>query len=252
LIIKFVVSKYNDSFFILIIDNISIKFIYKAVFSNIMKHKTIQNLILIENQIKNQIDNSKLPKIIAVSKTFKMENILPLIKHGHLNFGENKVQEAVDKWSEEKNRNQNIKLHMVGKLQTNKVKLAVKLFDYIHSVDTKKLAKKISEEQNKINKDIKVFIQINIGNEIQKSGISKDDLVNFYNYCKEINLNVIGLMCLPPSIDNSSIYFKEMELLSKKVNLHELSMGMSSDYLIAANNFSTYLRIGTGIFGARS
>lgn len=181
-----------------------------------------------------------------------MENILPLIKHGHLNFGENKVQEAVDKWSEEKNRNQNIKLHMVGKLQTNKVKLAVKLFDYIHSVDTKKLAKKISEEQNKINKDIKVFIQINIGNEIQKSGISKDDLVNFYNYCKEINLNVIGLMCLPPSIDDSSIYFKEMELLSKKVNLHELSMGMSSDYLKAANNFSTYLRIGTGIFGARS
>ena len=181
-----------------------------------------------------------------------MENILPLIKHGHLDFGENKVQEAVDKWSEEKNRNQNIKLHMVGKLQTNKVKLAVKLFDYIHSVDTKKLAKKISEEQNKINKDIKVFIQINIGNEIQKSGILKDDLVNFYNYCKEINLNVIGLMCLPPSIDDSSIYFKEMELLSKKVNLHELSMGMSSDYLIAAGNFSTYLRIGTGIFGARS
>ena len=181
-----------------------------------------------------------------------MENILPLIKHGHLNFGENKVQEAVDKWSEEKNRNQNIKLHMVGKLQTNKVKQAVKLFDYIHSVDTKKLAKKISEEQNKINKDIKVFIQINIGNETQKSGILKDDLVNFYNYCKEINLNVIGLMCLPPSINDSSIYFKEMELLSKKVNLHELSMGMSSDYLIAANNFSTYLRIGTGIFGARS
>jgi len=192
-----------------------------------------------------------LPKIIAVSKTFKMDKILPLIDYGHLDFGENKIQEAVDKWTEIKSKNSNIKLHMIGKLQTNKVKFAVKLFDYIHSVDSEKLAKKIADEQKKINKKIKIFIQVNIGNEEQKSGIKKTDVGDLILYCKKINLDVVGLMCLPPTDNNSSFYFNEMNLLNKSFDLPKLSMGMSSDYIEASKNSATYLRIGSSIFGKR-
>ena len=217
-------------------------------------HKIVQNLIDIRNQIKFILSDSneiKLPKIIAVSKTFKIEKILPLIEYGHLDYGENKVQEAQEKWTKIKEKKPNINLHMLGKLQTNKVKVAVKLFDYIHSVDSKKLAKKISDEQNKISKKIKIFIQVNIGNEKQKSGIDKNELNDLVIYCKEINLNLVGLMCIPPENDDAIIYFKEMRVLSKKYNLPELSMGMSSDYLKATENLATYLRIGSSIFGDR-
>ena len=197
------------------------------------------------------LDIVNLPKIIAVSKTFKMDKILPLIDHGHVDFGENKIQEAVDKWTDIKSRNLNIKLHMIGKLQSNKVKFAVKLFDYIHSVDSEKLAKKIADEQNKVNKRVKIFIQVNIGDEEQKSGVKKTVVNDLILYCKKINLDVVGLMCLPPADDNSSFYFNEMNLLNKSFGLSELSMGMSSDYLEASKNSSTYLRIGSSIFGER-
>ena len=197
------------------------------------------------------LDIVNLPKIIAVSKTFKMDKILPLIDHGHVDFGENKIQEAVDKWTDIKSRNLNIKLHMIGKLQSNKVKFAVKLFDYIHSVDSEKLAKKIADEQTKVNKRVKIFIQVNIGNEEQKSGIKKTAINDLILYCKKINLDVVGLMCLPPANDNSSFYFNEMNLLNKSFGLSQLSMGMSSDYLEAAKNSATYLRIGASIFGER-
>ena len=217
-------------------------------------HFTVQNLINIENEIKSNLsnhDNINLPKIIAVSKTFKIDKILPLIDYGQTDFGENKIQEAVDKWTDIKSKNSNIKLHMIGKLQTNKVKFAVKLFDYIHSVDSEKLAKKISDEQIKINKKIKIFIQINIGDEKQKSGIKKNEAYDLISYCKEIDLNVMGLMCLPPADNNSSFYFNEMNLLNKSFGLSDLSMGMSSDYLEASKNSATYLRIGSSIFGER-
>ncbi len=217
-------------------------------------HSTVQNLITIKNKIKLKLTIlkvNKLPKIIAVSKTFKIDKIFPLIEYGHIDFGENKVQEAVDKWTEIKLKNSNIKLHMIGKLQTNKVKFAVKIFDYIHSVDSQKLAKKISEEQKKVNKNIKIFIQVNVGNEEQKSGINKNELNTLVSYCKKINLDVVGLMCIPPLNADSSIYFKEMSLLSKAVILPELSMGMSSDYINASENLSTYIRIGSSIFGER-
>ena len=217
-------------------------------------HTTIQNLINIENKIKlnlSDININNLPKIIAVSKTFKIDKILPLINYGHINFGENKIQEAVDKWTEIKVKNTNIKLHMIGKLQTNKVKFAVKLFDYIHSVDNKKLAQKIADEQKKVNKKIKIFIQVNIGDEEQKSGVRKAEVNDLISYCKKINLDVIGLMCLPPDDDNSSLYFNEMNLLNSNFGLSELSMGMSSDYIEAVKNSSTYLRIGSSIFGKR-
>ena len=219
-----------------------------------MMHNTIQNLIKIKSELKLNLKNFKvanLPKIIAVSKTFKINKILPLIEHGHLDFGENKIQEAVDKWSDTKLRNPDIKLHMIGKLQTNKVKFAVKLFDYIHSVDTEKLAKKIADEQKKINKKIKIFIQVNIGDEEQKSGIKKTEVGDLISYCKKINLEVVGLMCLPPDDNNPSYYFKEMNLLNNSFDLTELSMGMSSDYMEASKNFATYLRIGSSIFGER-
>ena len=196
-------------------------------------------------------DNINLPKIIAVSKTFKIDKILPLIDYGQTDFGENKIQEAVDKWTDIKSKNSNIKLHMIGKLQTNKVKFAVKLFDYIHSVDSEKLAKKISDEQIKINKKIKIFIQVNVGDEKQKSGIKKNEAYDLISYCKEIDLNVMGLMCLPPADNNSSFYFNEMNLLNKSFGLSDLSMGMSSDYLEASKNSATYLRIGSSIFGER-
>jgi len=192
-----------------------------------------------------------LPKIIAVSKTFKIDKILPLIDHGHIDFGENKIQEAVDKWTEIKSNNSNIKLHMIGKLQSNKVKSAVKLFDYIHSVDSQKLAKKIADEQKKINKIIKIFIQVNISNEEQKSGIKKTELVDLALYCKKINLDVVGLMCIPPVDGESSTYFNEINLLNNKFGFTELSMGMSSDFIEASKNFATYLRIGSSIFGER-
>jgi len=217
-------------------------------------HYTVQNLINIENKIKlnlSNIDIHNLPKIIAVSKTFKIDKILPLIDHGHADFGENKIQEAVDKWTEIKSNNSNIKLHMIGKLQSNKVKFAVKLFDYIHSVDSQKLAKKIADEQKKINKIMKIFIQVNIGNEEQKSGIKKTELVDLVLYCKKINLDVVGLMCIPPVDGESSTYFNEINLLNNKFGFTELSMGMSSDFIEASKNFATYLRIGSSIFGER-
>ena len=198
-----------------------------------------------EQNIKN------IPKIIAVSKTFSLDEILPLIENQHIDYGENKVQEAVDKWTDIKSKNSNIKLHMIGKLQTNKVKFVVKLFDYIHSVDNEKLAKKISDEQTKINRKIKIFIQVNIGDENQKSGIDKNQLSNLINYCKKIDLEVIGLMCIPPADIEADKYFKEMNLLNNEFGFQELSMGMSSDYLKAAENSSTFLRIGSSIFGQR-
>ena len=217
-------------------------------------HSTVQKLIVIENKIKSNLEDLKinnLPKIIAVSKTFKLDKILPLVDHGHIDFGENKIQEAIEKWTDIKEKNSYIQLHMIGKLQTNKVKLAVKLFDYIHSVDTEKLAKKISDEQEKINKKIKIFIQVNIGKENQKTGIDKDRVSDLVIYCKKINLNVVGLMCIPPVDQDPTIYFKEIFLINKKLNFSDLSMGMSSDYIQATQNGSTYLRIGSSIFGKR-
>ena len=217
-------------------------------------HSSIQNLIDIEKKIKLNLRNIKitdLPKIIAVSKTFGMDKILPLVEYGHVDFGENKVQEALDKWSDIKINKPEIKLHMIGKLQTNKVKFAVKLFDYIHSVDSEKLAKKIHDEQKKINKNIKIFLQVNIGNEKQKSGIEKNKLKDLVNYCKIIDLNVVGLMCLPPAGVDNSLYFNDMNIINNGFRFPELSMGMSSDYLKASENSSTYLRIGSAIFGKR-
>ncbi len=181
-----------------------------------------------------------------------MDKISPLIEHGHIDFGENKVQEAIEKWSDVKLTNNDVRLHLIGGLQTNKVKLAVKLFDYVHSVDSEKLAQKISDEQKKQNKKIKVFIQVNIGNEQQKSGVNKSSLKQLYLYCKEIDLNVVGLMCIPPLNKSSNIFFKEMCNLNENLKLNELSMGMSSDYLDAIKNSATYIRIGSNIFGKRS
>ena len=218
-------------------------------------HKTVQNLVEIEKHLKlklKDLNKLRLPKIIAVSKTFKIDKILPLIEHGHKHFGENKVQEAVEKWTEFKIQNPDLQLHMIGKLQTNKVKFAVKLFDYIHSVDSEKLAKKIVDEQNKIRKNIKIFIQVNIGDEHQKSGVNIHELKNLVIFCKKSDLNVIGLMCLPPANIGSQSYFNEMNELKKIYDFEDLSMGMSSDYLEAVSYNSTYLRIGSKIFGQRS
>ena len=218
-------------------------------------HSTVKKLLDIENNIKNylrELNINNNPKIVAVSKTFKIDKILPLVDHGHIDFGENKVQEAIEKWSEIRKVNSHIKLHMIGKLQTNKVKTAVQIFDYIHSVDSAKLAKKISDEQIKINKRIKIFLQVNIGNEKQKSGVDKKDLNLLISYCKEINLNLIGLMCIPPINVDPEIYFEEMKTLKNETGLNELSMGMSSDFLKAAKHFSTYVRIGSNIFGERT
>jgi len=218
-------------------------------------HNTVKNLIDIDNDIKdylNKLNINNNPKIVAVSKTFKIDKILPLIEHGHIDYGENKVQEAVEKWTEIKKRNSHVKLHMIGKLQTNKVKFAVQIFDYIHSVDSIKLAKKIVDEQNKINKKIKIFLQVNIGDENQKSGIDKEEVSQLVSYCKEIGLDLIGLMCIPPVDIDPEGYFEEMNKLNKKLNFSELSMGMSSDFLKAAKHHSTYVRIGSSIFGQRS
>ena len=191
-------------------------------------------------------------RIIAVSKTFPLLQIQPLIDHGHIHFGENKVQEAIDKWKSIKGTSNKIKLHMIGKLQTNKVKHAIPLFDYVHSLDNIKLAEKNSKEQNKINKFLKIFIQVNIGNEDQKGGIDPSNLQNFYNKCKdEFKLDIVGLMCIPPQ-NNVETYFSEMQKLNKMLNLNELSMGMSADYLKAKKFGSTFVRIGSKIFGERS
>ena len=215
---------------------------------------TIKNLLDIEDNMKvslKELNISNIPKIIAVSKTFNINKINPLIEYGHKDFGENKVQEALEKWTEIKKSNSEIKLHMIGKLQTNKVKFAVKLFDYIHSVDSEKLAKKISDEQNKINKKIKILLQVNIGDEDQKSGINKKDTEKLVSYCRGIGLDLVGLMCIPPVGDDAEAYFQEMKTLNKDFGLKELSMGMSSDYLIAAKHLSTFVRIGTSVFGSR-
>ena len=218
-------------------------------------HQTVQNLISIQSSINSKLlelkEKNRIPKIIAVSKTFKIDHIMPLIDYGHLDFGENKVQEAVEKWKDIKKINDKIKLHLIGKLQSNKVKTAVKIFDYIHSLDSEKLAKKISEEQKKNNLRPKIFIQINLGEESQKSGIMKENLLDFFNFSKNLGLNIIGIMCIPPFDQNSTKFFSQMNELNKRINLSELSMGMSSDYLNAVQFKSTYLRIGSNIFGKR-
>ena len=220
-------------------------------------HKSVQNLINIQNLIKSKqsvLKNHKaIPQIIAVSKTFKINHIFPLIEYGHTDYGENKVQEAIEKWSEIKSNNDKIKLHLIGKLQTNKVKVSLKLFDYIHSLDNEKLAQKISQYQQELNKDVKLFIQVNLADEKQKSGIEISNLKNFYNYCvNDLSLNVIGLMCLPPFEANSDKYFKILRRSSDDLNLKELSMGMSSDFDSAVINGSTFLRLGTLIMGKRN
>ena len=218
-------------------------------------HNTVKNLLEIDNNIKdhlNKLNINRKSKIIAVSKTFKIDKILPLIEYGHIDFGENKVQEAIEKWTDIKKTNLQIKLHMIGKLQTNKVKYAVRIFDYIHSVDSAKLAKKIADEQNKVNKKIKVFLQINIGDEDQKSGINKAEANQLVAYCKEIGLDLIGLMCIPPANVDPNLHFEEMNRLNKSFGFEDLSMGMSSDYLVAVKHFATYVRVGSSIFGHRN
>ena len=215
-------------------------------------HKTIKNLEDINRELKLEIKENSLPVVIAVSKTFPDSEIVPLIEYGHNHFGENKVQEALNKWTNLKVKYPNVKLHLIGKLQTNKVKFAVNLFDFIHSVDNEKLAKKISEEQKKQNKKVKLFIQVNIGDEDQKSGVSKKDLKNLYNYCKNLELEIMGLMCIPPLEKDANLYFKEMKEMNDELKLQDLSMGMTSDYIDAAKNSATYLRIGSKIFGLRN
>tara|TARA_Y100000590_G_C15704421_1_gene1008034 strand:- start:837 stop:1502 length:666 start_codon:yes stop_codon:yes gene_type:complete len=220
-------------------------------------HNCVDKLIAIQNEIQEKSEQLSYtdykPNIVAISKTFSLNQIIPLIHYGHFHFGENKVQEALEKWSDIKNNNKNIKLHMVGKLQTNKAKLVVPLFDYLHSLDNLKLAEKISNEQIKINKKIKIFIQVNLGNESQKSGINKENLENFFKVCQDdLGLSIVGLMCLPPKNVSDDKYFLEMLNLSKNVGLSELSMGMSDDYLNAIKYRSTFLRIGTKIFGSRA
>jgi len=216
-------------------------------------HKSINNLALINNQIKSKFGKIENLNIIAVSKTFSFDQIEPLINSGHVHFGENKVQEALEKWGNKKNLFKDLKLHMIGRLQTNKVKYAVSLFDYIHSLDSIKLAEKISIEQKKINRNLKIFIQVNLGNEDQKSGINKENLKNFYEKCtKEFQLNIIGLMCLPPQDAPVRPYFSDMKKLNEFIGLKDLSIGMSSDYLDAIDYGATFVRIGSKIFGNRS
>ena len=217
-------------------------------------HNSLNNLINIENQLKdlNLDDKKKLYEIIAVSKTYPIKDILPLINYGHINFGENKIQEAIEKWSDIKSDFPFLKLHMLGKVQTNKVKFLIPLFDYIHSLDNLKLAQKISQEQIKKNKKIKIFIQINIGKEEQKNGVDIENLENFYRECSfNLGLDIIGLMCLPPKSATPSKFFLKMKQLSKQLNIADLSMGMSNDFVEAAQHGATYLRIGSKIFGDR-
>ena len=219
-------------------------------------HSTIENLLKISQKVKTKFEMnknlSKLPEIIAVSITFKIDHLLPVINQGHIHFGENKVQEAAEKWAEIKKENKKIKLHLIGRLQTNKVKMAVKIFDYIHSVDSKKLADKIYNVQKELNIKTKLFIQVNIGNEEQKSGILKNEITDLYNHCRKLDLDLIGVMCIPPFNIDPKEYFEEMQILNKNLGFSELSMGMSSDYLIAVENGATFLRIGSSIFGQRN
>jgi len=219
-------------------------------------HKSLEQLNLINNKVNDIINKKQLktePKIIVVTKTFPLDKIIPLLKNGHIHYGENKIQEAEDKWNDAKNDYKNLKLHMIGKLQTNKVKKAVKLFDYIHSLDNDKLAVKLASCQKELSKKIKFFIQVNLGNEKQKSGVMLNELNRFYNFCtKELSLDIIGLMCLPPIDSNSEEYFKLLKKTAETLNLKELSMGMSSDFEQAVLNGSTYLRLGTIILGKRN
>ena len=219
-------------------------------------HQTVENLIEINNEIRDKVKQLNLvkykPNIIAVSKTFEIEHISPLIEYGHQHFGENKVQEAIEKWSSIKDQNSLIKLHMIGSLQTNKVKYAVKIFDYIHSVDSIKLAERISIEQKKVKKKPKIFIQVNLAKEIQKSGVNVEKINELYNFCKKNELDIKGLMCLPPFEEDSERFFLQLKTLNEKLNLPDLSMGMSHDYLKAIKYHSTYVRIGTKIFGKRN
>ena len=218
-------------------------------------HSVLSQLELIQNKIKEIANKKQLktkPKIIVITKTFALNKFASLLDYGHVHYGENKVQEAEQKWIDTKKKYNNLKLHMVGKLQTNKAKKAVELFDYIHSLDNEKLALKISQYQKELNRNVKLFIQVNIANEDQKSGISLKNLENFYSYCvNELSLNIIGLMCLPPINDDSKNYFKLLKESSEKFNLNELSMGMSSDFEDAILNGSTFLRLGTIIMGER-
>ena len=214
-------------------------------------HRSILNINSIKNEIE-KIGNSNGTEIIAISKTFPIEDILPLIEYGHVHFGENKVQEALEKWPELKDQKKKLKLHFVGKLQTNKVKFILPLFDYIHSLDNLKLAEKIARQQEKVNFKPKIFIQINIGNEKQKSGISVNELDEFKSIClNDLKLDIIGLMCLPPNDEKTEEYFIKMKQLNLKYKLEQLSMGMSNDYKLAIKNGSTFLRIGSKIFGDR-
>ena len=219
-------------------------------------HINVQRLNLVKNKIKELCNKKQLktvPHIIAVTKTFSLDKITPLLETGHVHFGENKIQEAEEKWSSIKDEYKDLQLHMIGKLQTNKAKKAVKLFDYIHSLDNAKLAEKINQYEKELNKKIKLFIQVNVAEESQKSGILLNNLDSFYNYCtKELSLNIIGLMCIPPINSDSNLYFQLLENTSKKLNLTELSMGMSSDFAEAISYGSTFLRLGTTIFGERN
>ena len=219
-------------------------------------HQSIINLTTIDKQINDKISdeaNIKKVNIVAVSKTFKIIDIEPMIKFGHTHFGENKVQEALDKWSDIKVNNKNIRLHLIGKLQTNKVKFVLPLFDYIHSLDSTKLAEKISNEQSKKNFRPKIFVQVNIANETQKNGIEVKSLETFLKFCEEnCDLDILGLMCIPPIDKDPEVYFKEMNLLNKKFGFKDLSMGMSNDFISAINNGATYIRVGSKIFGKRT
>ena len=197
------------------------------------------------------MSDHKLPKIIAVSKTFSIDKIFPVIDYGHIDYGENKVQEAIDKWTDIRISHPEIRLHLIGKLQTNKVKFALKIFDYIHSLDSEKLATKIAGEQANQGKRPKIFIQVNIGNEDQKSGIKQEQLIDFYKFCKNLNLDIVGTMCIPPNNENTENYFSEMSRINQELNFKDLSMGMSGDYLEAIKNNATYVRIGSKIFGSR-
>jgi pyridoxal phosphate enzyme (YggS family) len=219
-------------------------------------HTTLEKLSRVKNKVNEIISKKQLktkPKIVVVTKTFPLNKILPLLENGHIHYGENKIQEAENKWIDTKNRYKNLQLHMIGKLQTNKAKKAVKLFNYIHSLDDDRLALKLSHHEKELNKKVKLFIQVNLAEEPQKSGIMFNDLNNFYNYCtKDLSLNVIGLMCMPPVDSNSQEYFKKLKKAAEQLNLEDLSMGMSSDYEQAILSGSTYLRLGTTILGERN
>ena len=219
-------------------------------------HATLEKLSRVKNKVNEIISKKQLktkPKIVVVTKTFPLNKILPLLENGHIHYGENKIQEAENKWIDTKNRYKDLQLHMVGKLQTNKAKKAVKLFNYIHSLDDDRLALKLSHHEKELNKKVKLFIQVNLADEPQKSGIMFNDLNNFYNYCtKDLSLNVIGLMCMPPVDSNSQEYFKKLKKAAQQLNLEDLSMGMSSDYEQAILSGSTYLRLGTTILGERN